>query len=72
MVYVENVTLRKVSTPEKLRAFLMQGLKHRHTGATSMSSAFSLSFLFLLLMFVNRNERLKFSIAPHLQHPHKE
>lgn len=36
MVYVENVTLRKASTAEKLRAFLQQGLKHRHTGATSM------------------------------------
>eukprot|EP00026_Physarum_polycephalum_P004067 Phypoly_transcript_04084.p1 GENE.Phypoly_transcript_04084~~Phypoly_transcript_04084.p1 ORF type:complete len:742 (+),score=137.74 Phypoly_transcript_04084:268-2226(+) len=59
MVYVENATLRKASTAEKLRSFLMAGLKHRHTGATKMNDLSSRSHLIFSILIKSKNLQTK-------------
>jgi len=59
MVYVENATLRKASSAEKLRAFLQQGLKHRHVGVTKMNDLSSRSHLIFSILIKSKNLQTK-------------
>lgn len=59
MVFVENVTIRKASTYDKLRGFLRTGLKHRHVGSTKMNDQSSRSHLVFSIMIKTKNLQTK-------------